>query len=479
MSERQPCPSAFVRSLLKSDLFVACIGMLAAASVLPAQTPTLDGCQVFPANNVWNTRVDSLPVAANSNALVSTIGSGAVIHPDFSTNLSYGLPVTAVSGNQPKVAITFGYASESDPGPYPIPANVQIEGGSDHHILLVDTSNCILYEVYNATSNGNGTWHASSGAVYHLNSNTLRPAGWTSADAAGLPVIPGLIRYDEVASGHINHALRFTAPVSAASYIWPARHDASSLLGSAYSPMGQRFRLKSSFNISGFSPQMQVILTALKQYGMILADNGGPWFVSGISDTRWNDNDLDTLTQIAGSNLEAVDESSLVMDSNSGQAVQPGSSKTPAPTVPTNTWVHVLSKNSGKCLEVRGGVGATQAAAGLDQWTCTGAANQSFELTPVSGTAGYKITAKNSGLQLDVFGQGTSDGTAVIQWPFWGGANETWNVQPTADGYFTVSPESTNKCMDVSGVSVADGAEVWQWTCLGTDNQKWSFATAQ
>ena len=224
---------------------------------------------------------------------------------------------------------------------------------------------------------------------------------------------------------------------------------------------------------------MQVILTALKQYGMILADNGGPWFVSGISDARWNDIDLDTLTQISGSNLEAVDESSLVVDPNSGQAAQKGQGNTKAPTVPTNTWVQVLSKNSGKCLDVHGGVGATQAGAGLDQMACTGAANQNFELTPVNGTAGYKITAQSSGLQLDIFGQGTTDGTAVIQWPFWGGANEIWNVQPTADGYFTVSPESTNKCMDVSGVSVADSAEVWQWTCIGTDNQKWSFAAAK
>jgi hypothetical protein len=202
------------------------------------------------------------------------------------------------------VQVSFDYADESDPVPYPIPADAPIEGGSqstgDRHVLVIDTANCILYELYDAFPQSGGSWHAWSGAIFDLNSDNLRPAGWTSADAAGLPIYPGLVRYDEVSSGEINHALRFTVPQTRNTYVWPARHYASSLTGTQYPPMGQRFRLKAGFDISGFSPQTRVILTALKRYGMILADNGSSWYISGAPDPNWDNDILSELHQVAG-----------------------------------------------------------------------------------------------------------------------------------------------------------------------------------
>jgi len=221
------------------------------------------------------------------------------------------------------VNVNFDYADESDPGPYPIPANPLIEGGpqsqGDRHILVVDTDNCVLYELYAAYPDGNG-WTAGSGAIYDLTSNALRPEGWTSADAAGLPILPGLVRYDEVAAGEIRHALRFTVPRTRKAYVWPARHYASSLTGAQYPPMGQRFRLKASFDISGYSSDVQVIFTALKRYGMILADNGSAWYLSGVPDERWDNDALHELGQVKGSDFEAVDVSSLMVNDNSGES---------------------------------------------------------------------------------------------------------------------------------------------------------------
>lgn len=283
------------------------------------QTP--GGCPILPANNVWNTPVSTLPVDANSAAYISTIGSSRYLHPDFSSG-GGGIPFTIVPGTQPLVSIVFGDgAAQSDPGPYPIPANAAVEQGSDQHVLVVDNTNCILYELYLAALQADGSWTASSGAVFNLSSNLLRPDTWTSADAAGLPILPGLVTYDEVASGVINHALRMTAPHTRQQYIWPARHEASTLTGTQYPPMGQRFRLKASFNISTFPPEVQVILTALKTYGAILADNGSSWYISGAPDPRWNDTNLHTLQQVFGTSMEAVDESSLMVDPNSGQAL--------------------------------------------------------------------------------------------------------------------------------------------------------------
>lgn len=300
---------------------------LAIATTLQAQ-PQISGCEVFPSNNVWNTPVDTLPVDANSAQYVATIGASAPAHPDFGSGTydgePIGIPYATVPGTQPKVPVSFQYADESDPGPYPIPANVPIEGGpqstGDRHVLVIDTDNCILYEMWSSYPQPDGSWQAGSGAIFHLTSNALRPSGWTSADAAGLPIFPGLVRYDEVATGAIQHAIRFTAPQTRDTYIWPARHEASSLTGNNYPAMGQRFRLKASVNISGFSPAVQVILTALKKYGMILADNGSSWYLSGATDDRWDNDTLHEIAQLQGSDFEAVDESSLMVQSDSGQA---------------------------------------------------------------------------------------------------------------------------------------------------------------
>ena len=213
-------------------------------------------------------------------------------------------------------------------GPYPIPTDAPIEGGpdseGDRHVLVVRRGACDLFETWNSWPTPDGSWYAGSGALFDLHSNALRPDGWTSADAAGLPILPGLVRYDEVAAGTINHALRFTVPQTRRAYVWPARHYASDLTGAQYPPMGQRFRLKASFDISGFSPANQVILRALKTYGMFLADNGSAWYLSGVPDPRWDDDDLHTLqTGVHGRDFEAVDESSLMIDPNSAAAHPP------------------------------------------------------------------------------------------------------------------------------------------------------------
>jgi hypothetical protein len=302
--------------------------------------PTIGGCPVFPANNYWNTPVDTLPLHASSAIWVNSIGASTHLHPDWGNVLSdyYGIPFATVAGTQPLVPITFdpdGYADESDPGPFPIPPSAPVEGGpsgdGDRHVIVVDTANCKLYELYNAFPVGGGTsWSVFSSARYDLRSNALRPAGWTSADAAGLAIFPGLVRWDEVAAGEIAHAIRFTANnIWARSggspyWLWPARHWSGSSSDSSHPPMGARFRLKSSFDISGFDARTQVILRAFKKYGMVLADGGSNWYFQGVSDTRWPDTVLDELKSIAGSNFEAVDTSVMQVDPNSGEAKQAG-----------------------------------------------------------------------------------------------------------------------------------------------------------
>jgi hypothetical protein len=296
--------------------------------LVDAAPPSVSGCPIFPADNVWNTPIDTLPLEANSSAYIATMGASTGLHPDFGSGLwdggPIGIPYNVVPGTQPKVSITFDYADESDLGPYPIPPNPQIEGGNqsagDRHILVIDSENGILYETWSTYPNADGSWQAGSGAIFNLRSNAFRPQGWTSADAAGLPVFPGLLRYDEVASGEIAHALRFTVPKTRKAYIWPARHHASSLTDLKYPPMGQRFRLKAGFDISGFSPQTQVVLRALKKYGLILADNGSAWYLSGAPDSRWNNDMLvSELSRVKGSDFEAIDESSLMVSPDSGQ----------------------------------------------------------------------------------------------------------------------------------------------------------------
>ena len=317
-------------------------------------TPTIAGCPIFPADNVWNTPIDHLPVDSNSSVYITSIGATTGIHPDFGTiwgGAPIGITYNIVPGTQPKVSITFDYADESDPGPYPIPPGAEIEGGyassGDRHILVLDKDNCILYETFYTWPQMDGSWQAGSGAVYDLHSNALRPRGWTSADAAGLPILPGIVRYDEVAAGEITHALRFTIQHTRKAFIWPARHYASSLTSTNYPPMGQRFRLKASFDISGFSAEVQVILRALKKYGMILADNGSNWYISGVPDSRWNDDTLvGELRLVKGSDFEAVDESSLMVHPDSGQV----NSTTTVPlmtTVPSTTTSIILIDSDG------------------------------------------------------------------------------------------------------------------------------------
>jgi hypothetical protein len=273
----------------------------------PPTLPGARGCPIFPANNPWNERVDRLPVASDSSALVAAIGLDAPVHPDFGSFDGYGIPYTVVGHSTTRVRVSFDYADESDKGPYPLPAHPRIEGGGDRHVLLVDRDACKLYELYNASRQGT-SWHAGSGAIWNLRSNHLRPAGWTSADAAGLPILPGLVRYDEVAAGAIRHALRFTASKTSNRYIWPARHFAGDA-DSSLPPMGLRVRLKASVDISQYGRQARVVLQALKTYGMILADNGSPWFISGASDRHFDDDDLHALGKITGADFEVVDAS--------------------------------------------------------------------------------------------------------------------------------------------------------------------------
>ena len=300
--------------------------LVLAAGCVTAE-PTIGSCPVFPANNVWNQPVDHLPVASNSVTLVTTIGSAVTLHADFGSGLyagaPIGIPFVTVLGSQTKFPVTFQYADESDAGPYAVPLDAPIEGGStsagDRHAIAVDTDNCILYELYSAYPQA-ASWQAGSGVIFNLKSDALRPAGWTSADAAGLPIFPGLVRYDEIASGVIRHAIRLTVPQTLNSYAWPARHFASNLTDPKYPAMGQRFRLRAGFDISTYTTDVQVILRALKTYGMFVADNGSAWFISGAPDPRWNNDNLGTLRNIHGSDFEAVDDTVFKLQANSGQS---------------------------------------------------------------------------------------------------------------------------------------------------------------
>lgn len=312
---------------------VALFALSLALVVSPAAARSIAGCSVFPPDNIWNVPVDHLPLDVRSTAYVASIGTEEPMHPDFGSGVyppdtggPIGIPFVVVGGDQPTVPVSFDYDDESDPGPYPIPADAPIEGGpqsdGDRHVVVVDRDACRLYEVYAAYPNGDGSWAAGSGAIFDLGSQELRTDSWTSADAAGLPILPGLVRFDEVAAGEIRHALRFTAPRTRRDHVWPARHDASSLTDATLPPMGQRFRLRANFDESGFAPEVQVILRALKKYGMMLADNGSAWFLSGVPDERWDNDLLRQLRQVHGSDFEAVDVSSLIVDPNSARTSQ-------------------------------------------------------------------------------------------------------------------------------------------------------------
>jgi cell wall-associated NlpC family hydrolase len=310
--------------------------MALGGAALPASAgtplPGAPNCAMFPADNVWNTNISQLPVDPDSAEWKASMDSATTnLHPDFGPSddpsTPYGIPYTVVSPSQPLVNVAFDYPSESDPGPYPFGPDTPIEGGAqstgDRHALMVNPSTCTLYELYDAQYSPAGST-AGSGAIWNLESNALRPSGWTSADAAGLPILPGLVRYDEVESGSITHAIRMTAESTATSFIWPARHEAGTSSNPDLPPMGARFRLKASYDISGYSPQAQVVLRAMQQYGLILADNGSNWYFGGTADPAWPSALVNELKQVPASAFEAVDESSLMVDPDSGQARQVG-----------------------------------------------------------------------------------------------------------------------------------------------------------
>jgi hypothetical protein len=312
----------------------ACVVALVAAACVPAKPPapastttttaapgppvgsgtgdqngSLGSCPVFPTDNAWNTDISTTAVHPNSTNYINQIlaDGGDFLHADFGSNPDYGIPYITVPGTEPKVPVVFGaYEDESDPGPYPIPLGAPVEGGGDRHVLAVDRDNCMLYEMGVAWA-GSNHWDAAGGAVFDLRSNALRPDTWTSTDAAGLPIFAGLARYDEVTAGVIDHALRVTFSQTQHGFIHPATHQASSSTNPNRPPMGLRLRLKASFDITGYTGQARVVLEALKKYGLIVADNGSNWFISGATDARWDDEDLDQLKGVPGSAFEVVD----------------------------------------------------------------------------------------------------------------------------------------------------------------------------
>jgi hypothetical protein len=309
------------RGVARISAALALLGVAVAAAIASGHpVKGAPRCPVFPKSNPWNQRVDELPLLPNSRAMVEAIGANGSLHADFGSGVydgaPIGIPFTTVSRRQKQVRVRFEYAGESDKGPYPIPKSAPIEGGrrsdGDRHVIVVDRDACRLYELYAAYPvNGGASWKAGSGAIWSMKSNRLRPAGWTSADAAGLPILPGLARYDDLRKGGLDHALRFTAQRTRRAYIYPARHYASNLSDPDLPAMGQRLRLKASFEVSSFPRQARAVLVALKRYGMMMADNGSSWFISGAPDSRWDDDDLHSLGRVKGSDFEVVDTSRL------------------------------------------------------------------------------------------------------------------------------------------------------------------------
>jgi hypothetical protein len=285
----------------------------AGAGGTPGPGTTLAGCPVFPADNPWNADISKAPLRAGSAATIARLPGN--LHPDFGGGGAYGIPFAVVPADQPPVPITFtAYGDQSDPGPYPMPTDAPIEGGSDAHVLALQQGTCLLYELFAAHPSGGG-WAAASGARFDLHSNALRTEGWTSADAAGLPILPGLVRYDEVAGGQISHAIRVTFGPTYAGYIHPATHQASSQTDPTLPPMGLRLRLNAGFDTSGYTGGARVILEAMKRFGLIVADNGSNWFFTGAADPRWDDDNLNQLKQVPGSAFEAVDTGPVISSS--------------------------------------------------------------------------------------------------------------------------------------------------------------------
>ncbi|MBW8826171.1 MAG: hypothetical protein JF603_07465 [Acidobacteria bacterium] len=308
-----PATAAGIARSASGYRVVGASGMVSSRPTAVVATPT--SCSPFPADNPWNQRVDGLAVHPRSRAFIASIGTGIGVHPDFGT--IYGIPYVEVPANQPRVPVSFDYADESDPGPYPIPPDAPIEGGpsstGDRHVLVLDRGACRLWELFDAhPQNGGRSWQAGSGATWSLRSNALRPDGWTSADAAGLPILPGLVRYDEVTAGHIDHALRFTARRTQRGYVHPATHFASSITDANVPPMGLRVRLRAAFDCGALRAPARVVCVAMQRYGLILADNGSDWYVTGAPDRRWDDDALHDLGRIPGGMFEAVDTGPVI-----------------------------------------------------------------------------------------------------------------------------------------------------------------------
>ena len=305
---------------MRKVLLVPVLFVIVAFATAPATATEVPGtdCGVFPANNIWNTRVDSLPVHDMSDTWLASASAGSTdLHPDFGPP-DYGIPFDVVGRGHDDVQVDFLYADESDPGPYPFDGRTSIEGGSDRHALIVERGTCLLYELFDARWNG-GNPKAGSGAIFDLDRNRLRPETWTSADAAGLPILAGLVRWDEVKAGSIQHAIRFTVDCTTEAYVWPARHEAG-VNDPDCPPMGARFRLKADFDLTGFSAKAKTILRAMQRYGLMLADNGSDWYFQGTVDDQWTNRLLDQLKTVPASEFEAVDASACMVDVDSGRA---------------------------------------------------------------------------------------------------------------------------------------------------------------
>jgi hypothetical protein len=391
----------------------AALALLAAIAVSAAAAPRAtagpppgaDACPVFPTDNYWHADVTSLPLHPRSDAWIQNMGGvNRRLHPDFGPSdgeRPYGIPYEVVDGSRPKVSVVFEYDDESDAGPYPFAATTPIEGGAssdgDRHALMLDRDTCRLYELFYARWN-DGAPTAGSGAVYDLRSNALRPAGWTSADAAGLPIFAGLLRRDEVLSGNVDHAIRITAQTTSRAYLWPARHFASSNTNPDYPPMGAWFRLKASFDISRYSPHTQTILRAFKKHGAIVADNGSNWYFTGAADEGWDGTVLDELKSVPAGAFEAVDASTLMVDANSGQVraatttpATPPTSAAPSSTAPpstSSTLPRVPAQPTG-----RPAPGATTATATA---SAVGATTTSTEATTTTAAPASPVAALGS-----------------------------------------------------------------------------------
>lgn len=461
--------------MVHRTVFIAACSLLLTGNAFAQHV--VGGCPIFPANNIWNQPIDTLPVRSDSATLINTIGPSRGLHPDFGAGLweggPMGIPFITVPGSQTKYPVSFDYPAESDPGPYAIPLNAPIEGGSnstgDRHAIALDTTNCILYELYYAFPGG-GSWTAGSGAIFDLKSNALRPNEWTSADAAGLPIMPGLITYDEILAGEIKHVIRFTVPQTRRETVWPARHVASNLTGAQYPRMGERFRLKASFDVSPFPPEVQIILRAMKKYGLIVSDNGSAWYVQGAPDDRWNNDNLARLGAVTGSNFEAVDATSLMVDPNSGA--------TNRSSVVTEPMMSVDSPQSGSTVSqpfVMGGWAIDRAAAstsGIDAVhvyvqpaggspTFLGVAQYGVARGDVGSAYGARFT--NSGFNIAVNGlaPGTYTLTAYAHSTVTNSFNNSKSVSITVAG--VVSRPMLNVDAPGNGATVTQPFVVGGW----------------